>query len=83
MDMDIKVGGRHLKNDPRDLRNWVGSLTLKATVNGDQFLLAAIYRVLTNKSYEDESTSELRNLLKEEAKKCMDDHKKVVERMES
>lgn len=42
----VKVGGRRKKGDFRDTRNWCDTLTLKATVEGDQFILAAIARVL-------------------------------------
>lgn len=43
---DFRVGGKPTKGDPRDARNWCGKASLVATNDGDQFLLAAIYRAL-------------------------------------
>jgi hypothetical protein len=50
MKTNAKVGGRRTKGDCRDVFNWTGSLSLKATNEGDQFWLAAVYRLLTGRA---------------------------------
>ena len=46
MKASVSVGGRPTKGDTRTTWNWVGKLHLDATVDGDQFLLAAINRAM-------------------------------------
>jgi len=41
------VGGRHLKGDNRCVHSWVGNLHLKAEEEGQQYILAALYAILT------------------------------------
>lgn len=60
-----------VKNDNRTTWNWVGKLEIKATVDGDQFFLAAINRALFGNA--DEAKA-LRRSLVAEAKRCQKDH---------
>ena len=42
----ISVGGRRLKNDNRDARAWTGALDLRASREGQQYILAALCEIL-------------------------------------
>ena len=46
MKVDAKIGGHVRANDPRASKNWVGRLNLRATKEGEQFMLAAVLRGL-------------------------------------
>jgi len=69
MKIDATVGGPARRKDPRDLRNWVGSMKLKATQEGEQFLLAAIYHALRG-----QGSNRLRDALTAEAKTLLKQH---------
>ena len=69
---EAKVGGRRTKNDPRELRSWVGKLTLEATQEGEQFILAALYNLI----FHGEGSQALRNALKRSAKGYLKVHQK-------
>ena len=74
MKANCSVGGRPSKKDCKHLRNWCGKLDMKATFEGDQFILAAIYRALFGN---DDECNRLRNAITAEAKRCQRDHLKV------
>ena len=76
MKANASVGGRPSKKDRKHLRNWCGKLDMKATFEGDQFILAAIYRVLFGN---DDECKRLRDALAAEAKRCQRDHVKAEE----
>ena len=46
MKASCSIGGRPQKGDTRTMWNWVGKLSMEATSDGDQFVLAAIYRAM-------------------------------------
>jgi len=75
MKASVSVGGRPKKGDCRTTWNWVGKLDMKATVDGDQFLLAAINRAMFGN--EDEAKA-LRKALIAEGDRCQRDHEKRV-----
>ena len=72
MKAEVKVGGRRVNKDPRNLHNWVGKLEVKATREGDQFILAAVYRALFGGN---DKAVELREAIANEAEKCRDAHR--------
>ena len=53
-----------------DVRNWTAHLDLKASVEGDEFVLAAIYRALFTGG-----AKALTRSLYAEAKRCQNDHR--------
>ena len=73
MKASVSVGGRPTKGDTRTTWNWVGKLHLIATVDGDQFLLAAINRAMFGN---DDEAKALRKALIAEGKRCQQDHNK-------
>jgi hypothetical protein len=73
MKADVSVGAKPTKNDRRDVRNWVGKLNLRATVDGDEFILAAINRAMFGP---EDQAKQLRRSLIAEAKRCYRDHVK-------
>ena len=75
MKTEAKVGGRRVKSDPRDLRNWCGSLTMRASSEGDQFILAAIYRALSGVGDQN-----LVEALRVSAQECLKEHLKQEKR---
>lgn len=75
MNIEAKVGGNRRKKDPRDCRNWVGSLTLKASREGDQFIMAAIYRIVAGLPRDSEAARRCEKALTEYGKECLRDHK--------
>lgn len=75
MNISASIGDRHRKNDPREMHSWIGKLDLKATQEGEQFLLAALYKALQG-----EASKTLTNALRAEAKKCLKEHRKNEER---
>ena len=76
MKADISIKGRPKKNDHRDLRNYVDKLHIDVTVEGDQFILAAISRALFGNG---SGAVELREAIVVEAQRCADDHDRLVE----
>ena len=70
MKANVSVGAKPTKNDRRDVRNWVGRLDLRATVEGDEFILAAMYRALFGA---EDQAKQLRKALIAEAKRCFRD----------
>ena len=75
MKASVSVGGRPKKNDVRTVWNWVGDLKLKGTVDGDQFILAAINRALFGNEHDAKA---LRKSLIAEAKRCQQEHNQRV-----
>ena len=76
MKAKCSVGGRCRKNDARSVFNWCGKLDLVATLEGDPFLLAAVYRAL----FGDESDAKaLKRSLLAEARRCAADHQARVQ----
>jgi len=74
MKANVSVGVKPTKNDTRDVCNWVGKLNLRATEDGDEFILAAINRALFGP---ERKAKLLRRYLIAEAKRCYRDHCKV------
>lgn len=68
----VSVGGRPTKGDVRSLHNWVGKLSVTATSEGDQYILAAINRILFGGKLPE--CEEARDMLIKLAEKCRDDH---------
>lgn len=57
----------------KDCRNWVEVLDLRAQGDGDQFLLAAIYRALFLPQL---ASTKLLEALTEDSERCEADHKR-------
>ncbi len=72
MKIDAKVGGRFRKGDCRDVGCWTGELSLGAENEGDPFLIAAIYRLVTGKASE-----AAYDALQSDAKQCLRDYQKA------
>lgn len=66
-----KNTGRQKKNDSRDIRNWCEFLSFNATTEGDQYLLAALYRISVSQS---KDTKDIRDRISEVARQCQIDH---------
>lgn len=75
MKANASVGCKPTKHDHKEVRNWTGKLSLTATEQGDQFVLAAIYRAFFGN---DDECKRLRDALAVEAKLCYRDHMKTV-----
>ena len=71
MHIEGKIKGRKTKNDHRDIRNWCGSLSFEITNEGDQYLLAALYRIAV---LQEKDTKDIRDRISEVAKQCYVDH---------
>lgn len=71
MRAEAKLKGKKTKSDVRDVRNWCDSLSFDAINDGDQYLLAALYRITIMQSAE---TKDIRDRISEVAKQCRVDH---------
>lgn len=67
--------GRYRKGEHRDTPNWCEKLELKATIDGDQFIMAAVARAIIG--YDDSpAVKDLLKAIGKVACECRDDHEK-------